>query len=74
MNELKKYVRDLNIVKNNLSKFYYNSASEWLKPKIIDCITELNFEIARYTKKEREEEEKFKNSLYTIYDFMENKI
>lgn len=74
MNEMKKYVRDLNIVKNNLRKFYYNSASEWLKPYILNCITELNFEIARYTKKEREEEEKFKNSLYTIYDFMENKI
>lgn len=74
MNDLKKYVRDLNIIKNNLSKFYYNSASEWLQADILNCITAVNFEIARYTKKEREAEEKFKNSLYTIYDFMENKI
>ena len=51
MNDLKKYIRDLNIVKNNLIKFYYNSASEWLKPDVISFITSINEEIALYTKK-----------------------
>ena len=69
MNDLKKYIRDLNIVKNNLIKFYYNSASEWLKPEIISCITAVNEEIALYTKRKREQEEFFKKNQLTIFDF-----
>lgn len=49
--DLKKYVKELNIIKYNLTKFYYHSASEWLKPEIINCITAVNEEIALYTKK-----------------------
>ena len=69
MNDLKKYIRDLNIVKSNLIKFYYNSSSEWLKPEIINCITAINQEIALYTKKNSEKEEYFKKSQFTIFDF-----
>lgn len=69
MNDLKKYIRDLNIVKSNLIKFYYNSSSEWLKPEIINCITAINQEIALYTKKNREKEEYFKKNQFTIFDF-----
>lgn len=70
MNDLKKYVRDLNIVKNNLKKFYFNSASEWLKPDILDCINAVNKEIALYTRKEREKEENYKNNQFTIFDVL----
>lgn len=70
MNNLKKYLRDLNIVKNNLRKFYYNSASEWLKPDIMECITSLSFEIARYTKKISEKEEYFNKNQCTIFDIL----
>ena len=68
MNDLKKYIRDLNIVKNNLIKFYYNSASEWLKPDVIYFITSVNEEIALYTKKNRDREEFFKKNQLTIFD------
>lgn len=74
MNDFKKYIRDLNIVKNNLIKFYYNSASEWLKPEIIECISAVNMEIALYTKKERERKEYFVKNQITIFDFIEEVI
>lgn len=70
MNDLKKYVRDLNIVKNNLIKFYYHSASEWLKPSILDCISSINTEIALYTKKRREQEEFLKKNQVSIYEIL----
>lgn len=70
MNNFKKYIRDLNIVKNNLTKFYYNSSSEWLKPEIINCITAVNMEIALYTKKERERKEFYIKNQITIFDFV----
>lgn len=70
MNDLKKYIRDLNIVKNNLTKFYYNSASEWLKPSILECITSVNMEIALYTKKHKEKEEYFKENQCTIFEIL----
>lgn len=68
MNSIKKYIRDLNIVKSNLIKFYYNSASEWLKPDIVECITAINNEIALYTKKQRYERD-FSISQTTIFEF-----
>lgn len=71
MNDLKKYIRDLNIIKSNLTKFYYNSASEWLKPEIINCISAINMEIALYTKERRKKEEYFKNNQTTIFTFTE---
>lgn len=70
MNDLKKYVRDLNIVKTNLRKFYYYSASEWLKPDILDCMSAVDLEIARYTKKERKEKEKFEKNQVNIFDLL----
>lgn len=69
-NSIKNYIRDLNIVKNNLTKFYYHSASEWLKPDILECISSVNMEIALYTKKRREEEEYFQKNQTTIFDFI----
>lgn len=70
MNDLKKYIRDLNIVKNNLRKFYYYSASEWLKPDILECMSSLDLEIARYTKRQREKEEYFKKNQCTIFEYL----
>lgn len=70
MNDLKKYIRDLKIIKNNLIKFYYHSSSEWLKPEIINCITAVNMEIALYTKEQRKKEEYFKNNQITIFNFI----
>lgn len=69
MTDLKKYIRDLNIIKSNLTKFYYNSASEWLKPEIIECISAVNMEIALYTKERRRREEHFKNNQMTIFQY-----
>lgn len=69
MNDLKKYIRDLNIIKSNLTKFYYNSASEWLKPEIVNCITAVNMEIALYTKERRRREEYLKNNQMTIFQY-----
>ena len=57
MTDLKKYIRDLNIVKSNLIRFYYHSSSEWLRPDILKCIDAVNNEIALYTKKYRYEKD-----------------
>lgn len=71
MNDLKKYMRDLKIVKNNLTKFYYNSCSEWLKLEIINCISAINTEISYYENLFKKQEEKNKLSQSTIYFIME---
>lgn len=44
----KEYLRDLKIQKNYLSKFYYNKASEWLRPEIKKCLDSINKEISDY--------------------------
>ena len=72
MNDYKKYIRDLNIVKNNLIKFYYNSASEWLKPEILNCITSIKLELELYTRRKEEKENYLKKNKCTIFDFISN--
>lgn len=44
----KEYLRDLKIQKSYLNKFYYYKASEWLKPKIRDCLDSIDKEITNY--------------------------
>ena len=73
MNDLKKYIRDLNIVKNNLIKFYYNSSSEWLKPEILNCITAIRLELELYTRRKEEKENYFKENQSTIFDFVSSR-
>lgn len=73
MNDYKKYIRDLNIVKNNLIKFYYNSASEWLKPEILNCITAIKLELELYTRRKEEKENYFKQNQTTIFNFISSR-
>lgn len=44
----KEYLRDLKIQKSYLSKFYYYKASEWLQPKIKECLDSIEVEISNY--------------------------
>lgn len=67
-NSIKNYMRDLKIVKNNLTKFYYHSASEWLKYDIYQCIKCVDSEILRYERITKNYEEENKR-LITIFDF-----
>lgn len=44
----KEYLKDLKIQRSYLSKFYYYKASEWLQPKIKQCLDCLDKEILDY--------------------------
>lgn len=65
---IKEYLRDLNIVKYNLTKFYRNSVSEWLKKDLIKCIGAINKEIELYSFKKKEQDDYFKKNQLTIFD------
>lgn len=64
-----KYLRDLNAVKSNLIKFYYNSCSEWLREDVLQFIGSLNHEIELYSLEKRKYEEKYKKEQLTFFDF-----
>ncbi len=65
-NNLKTYLRDLNIIKFNLTKFYYHSCSEWLKKDIANCLLAVQDEIILYSVKTSEKT--IKTSQTTIFD------
>ena len=66
--ELKQYLRDLNIIKNNLTKFYYFSSIEWLKPAILDCITSVRNELNMYHELMSKYAKRNDEKQVTIYD------
>lgn len=61
------YIKDLKIQIYYLKKFYYNSASSWLKPDIEKCIEALNNELLNYELISKKYKEK-NNIQITIFD------
>lgn len=72
MHYFEDYIKDLKRQYKRLSRFYYDSCSEWLKPSIKSCLDSIKKEIENYENRlailKLKELEEFKKKQITIYD------